>query len=130
MDACDRDLFSRVAAIKDPKAKLSIRKHYVATLLHRQAESGEGDASRPDDATSGAVRDVPLVGAYRGSSGRGLSPPRAESSGATAASMAAHAPGGLVRRVRAADPSQPRMSARSAKGIERITGNVRSIEPS
>ena len=98
--------------------------------LHRQAERGEGDASRPDDATSGAVRDVPLVGAYRGSSGRGLSPPRAESSGATAASMAAHAPGGLVRRVRAADPSPPRMSARSAKGIERITGNVRSIEPS
>ena len=47
-------------------------------------ERREGDASRTDDATGGAVRDVALVGGYRGASGRGLSPPCAESSGATA----------------------------------------------
>ena len=42
MDVCDRALFSRVAAMKDgTKAKLSIRKHYVATLkaLNRMRES-------------------------------------------------------------------------------------------
>ena len=41
VDACDRELFSRVAAMKDPKAKLSIRKHYVATLkaLNRMRKS-------------------------------------------------------------------------------------------
>ena len=41
VDVCDRALFSRVAAMKDPKAKLSIRKHYVATLkaLNRMRES-------------------------------------------------------------------------------------------
>ena len=41
VDAADRELFSRVAAMKDPKAKLSIRNHYVATLkaLNRMRES-------------------------------------------------------------------------------------------
>ena len=41
VDVCDRALFSRVAAMKDPKAKLSIRKHYVDTLkaLNRMRES-------------------------------------------------------------------------------------------
>ena len=73
---------------------------------------------------------MPLVGGYRGSSGRGLSPPRAESSGATAASLAAHAP----RRIGAANSRggpQPAADERAKReGIERITGTVRRIEPS
>ena len=32
VDAADRDLFSRVAAMKDPKTKLAIRKQYIDTL--------------------------------------------------------------------------------------------------
>ena len=32
VDAADRNLFSRVAAMKDPKTKLAIRKQYIDTL--------------------------------------------------------------------------------------------------
>ena len=86
-------------AIHETRLDTFITTADVATFKRRFTIKLYEDAIRTGDATGGAVRNVPMVGGYRGSSGRGLSPPRTESSGATAASLAAHAAGGLVRRV-------------------------------